>query len=61
MNGNIVIIVVLVVFMIIVVKVVIIKTNLPRRLDGDRSVAAVLAQQVGSAEPKRDFDIQDMR
>ena len=57
MDGNIVIIVVLVVFMIIVVKVVIIKTNLPRRLDGDRSAAAVLAQQVGSAEPKRNFDI----
>ena len=60
MNGNIVIIVVVNIIIIIVVKVVIIKTNLtnlPRRLDGDRSVAAVLAQQVGSAEPKRDFDI----
>ena len=51
MDGNSVIII------IIVVKVVIIKTNLPRRLDGDRSVAAVLAQQVGSEEPMRDFDI----
>ena len=57
MDGNIVIIIVVIIIIIIVVKVVIIKTNLPRRLDGDRSVAAVLAQQVGSAEPKRDFDI----
>ena len=57
MDGNIVIIIVVIIIIIIVVKVVIIKTNLPRRLDGDRSAAAVLAQQVGSAEPKRDFDI----
>ena len=60
MNGNIVTIIVVIIIIIIVVKVIIIKanlTNLPRRLDGDRSVAAVLAQQVGSAEPKRDFDI----
>ena len=60
MDGNIVIIVVVNIIIIIAVKVVIIKTNLtnlPRRLDGDRSVAAVLARQVGSAEPKRDFDI----